>query len=139
LLIKLNSVPLPLNKNKMDKKPTFYTNYCEFKNEVDIVNKLLSIYSIVKKNGNLRDFEKKVLNYYIRKGYSTKTKKQIVKELGLKQRNLNQTNYHLTNKGYLKQSTRNQKNKSLNKELQDIRKYFVEGNMKAYVIGFKQK
>lgn len=124
---------------KTEKKLSFYTNYCSFKNEVDLVNKLLSIYSIVKKNGDLRDFEKKVLNYYIRKGYSTETKKQIVKELGLKQRNLNQTNYHLTNKGYLKQSTKNQKNKSLNKELQEIRDLFVQGKTRTYVIGFKQK
>lgn len=122
----------------MEKKD-FYTNYCQYKNEVDLVNKLLSIYSIVKKDGDLRDFEKKVLNYYIRKGYSSKTKDQIRNELGLKQRNLNQTNYHLTNKGYLRQSTRNQKNKSLNKELQEIRNLFVEGKTKAYVIGFKQK
>ena len=127
------------NKIKMEKKLSFYTNYCSYKNEVDLVNKLLNIYSIVKKNGDLRDFEKKVLNYYIRKGYSTETKKQIVNELGLKQRNLNQTNYHLTNKGYLKQSTRNQKNKSLNKELQEIRDLFVEGKTKTYVIGFTQK
>lgn len=123
----------------MEKKASFYTNYCIYKNEVDLVNKLLSIYSIVKKNGDLRDFERKVLNYYIRKGYSKETKDQIIKELNLKQRNLNQTNYHLTNKGYLKQSTKNQKNKSLNKELQDIRKFFVEGKIRAYVIGFKQK
>jgi len=123
----------------MEKKLSFYTNYCSFKNEVDLVNKLLSIYSIVKKNGDLRDFEKKVLNYYIRKGYSSETKKQIVKELGLKQRNLNQTNYHLTNKGYLKQSTKNQKNKSLNKDLQEIRDLFVQGKTRTYVIGFKQK
>lgn len=123
----------------MEKKPQFYTNYCSYKNEVDLVNKLLSIYSIVKKNGDLRDFERKVLNYYIRKGYSTETKDQIRKELGLKQRNLNQTNYHLTNKGYLKQSTKNQKNKSLNKELQEIRDLFVAGKTRAYVVGFKQK
>lgn len=123
----------------MEKKPQFYTNYCSYKNEVDLVNKLLSIYSIVKKNGDLRDFERKVLNYYIRKGYSTETKDQIRKELGLKQRNLNQTNYHLTNKGYLKQSTKNQKNKSLNKELQEIRDLFVQGKTRAYVVGFKQK
>lgn len=123
----------------MQKKISFYTNYCHYKNEVDLVNKLLSIYSIVKKDGDLRDFEKKVLNYYIRKGYSSETKKQISKELNLKDRNLNQTNYHLTKKGYLKQSSRNQKHKKLNKELQEIRDLFIEGKIKVYTIGFKQK
>lgn len=120
-------------------KNTFYTNYCTFKNEVDIVNKLLSIYSIVKKEGDLKDSERKVLNYYIRKGYSNDTKEKIKKELGLKRSNLNQTNYRLTKKGYLRQSTRNQNNKLLNKDLQEIRDLFVDGKTRAYVVGFKQK
>lgn len=117
----------------------FYTNFCSYKNEVDYINKLLSIYSIVKKNGDLRDFERKVLNYYIRKGYSAETKEQIRKELGIKPKNLNQTNYHLTKKGYLKNSTRNQKQKSLHKELQEIRDLFIKGKTKIYVVGFRQK
>ena len=117
----------------------FYTNYCSYKNEVDLVNKLLTIYSIVKKNNDLRNFEREVLNYYIRKGYSTGTKNQIKKELGKKARNLNQTNYHLKRKGYLKQSSKNQKDKKLNKELEEIRKLFIEGKTRVYVIGFKQK
>lgn len=117
----------------------FYTNYCSYKNEVDYINKLLSIYSIVKKNGDLRDFEKRVLNYYIRKGYSAETKEQIRKELGIKHKNLNQTNYHLTKKGYLKNSVRNQKQKSLHKDLQEIRDLFIEGKTRVYAIGFKQK
>lgn len=120
-------------------KKEFYTNHCFYKNEVDLVDKLLNIYSIVKKNNNLRKFEREVLNYYIRKGYSSETKKQIKKELGKKARNLNQTNYHLKRKGYLKQSSKNQKDKKLNKELQEIRDMFIGGKTKVYVVGFKQK
>tara|TARA_R100000656_G_scaffold123143_4_gene99375 strand:- start:758 stop:1174 length:417 start_codon:yes stop_codon:yes gene_type:complete len=125
------------------------SDFCIYKNEVDFVDKLLSIYSAMNsskptkkdkdKTSQLRQFEKDVLIYYIRFGYSTETKKRISKELGKTLDSVTQANFHLTNKGYLVSSKTNHSNKKLNKEMQRIRDGFILGNKKILAIGFKRK
>jgi hypothetical protein len=65
----------------------------------------------------LRKFEKDVLNYYMRFGYSTETKK----------------------KKYLIDSKTNMSKKKLNKDLQILKDNFIDGKKKVLAIGFKRK
>ena len=113
---------------------------CSYKNEIDFVDKLITIYSVIlmKDSGKLRKFEKDVLNYYIRFGYSSNTKKIITKELGKSPDTITQATFYLKKKGYLVDSRTNLSKKNLNKDLQTIRDAFIDGNKKILVVGFKR-
>lgn len=122
----------------MDNKPIFF-QFCEYKNEVDLVDKTLSIYSIIKKNDNLRKFERNILNYYIRKGITEETKEIIKRELNKTSADLTQANYYLRKKGYIVKDTKNHNNNYLCKDLESIRKSIILNKKRIYGIGFKQK
>ena len=122
----------------MDKKPIFF-QLCEYKNEVDLVDKALSIYSIIKKKGNLRKFERNILNYYIRKGISENTKETIKRELGINSTNLTQANYYLRKKEYIVKDRNNHNKNELCEDLKMLRKSIILNKKRIYGIGFKQK
>lgn len=121
----------------MDNKPIFF-QYCEFKNEVDLVDKILSIYSIIKKGNNLRKFERDILNFYIRKGISDDTK-EAIKALGTKANNLTQANYYLRKKGYIVKDSKNHNKNKLSKDLENIRQSIIVNRKRVLAVGFKQK
>lgn len=127
----------PLQK----KEKIIYADVCIFKNEIDFVDKLLSVYSITKMDSKnqLRDFEKDVLNYYIRFGYSTETKKRINKELKKSKDTITQATFYLSKKGYLIPSKTNLSQKKLNPDLQRIKSGFIDGDKKILALGFKRK
>lgn len=117
------------------------TDYCYYKNEIDLVDKILSVYSITgkSKKDQLRKFEKDVLNYYMRFGYSTETKRLIEEELGKSPDSITQATFFLTRKGYLEQSKTNFSKKRLSKDLLRFRDGFISGNKKMLILGFKRK
>lgn len=118
-----------------------YADWCVYKNEIDFVDKILSIYSIVKMDNNnqLRKFEKDVLSYYIRFGYSTETKKRIKRELSKSKETITQATFYLSKKGYLIPSKTNMSQKKLNADLDRLRKGFMDGQKKILALGFKRK
>jgi len=118
-----------------------HADSCIYKNQIDYVDKLISIYAIIKmdKDNQLRQFEKDVLNYYVRFGYSTETKKRAKKELRKSTETITQATFYLTKKGYLTQSKTNYSLKVLNKDLQRLRNNFLLGQKKIIAIGFKFK
>lgn len=118
-----------------------HADFCHYKNQIDYVNKLITIYSITKMDmdNQLRTFEKDVLNYYMRFGYSTDTKKLIRKNLGKNLDTITQATFYLSKKGYLVQSKKNFSQKELNKDLERIRRNFILGDKKILSIGFKLK
>lgn len=122
----------------MDNKPIFFQE-CEFKNEIDLVDKALNIFSVIKKNDNLRPFERNILNYYIRKDISDETKEIIKKELDINSANLTQGNYYLRKKGYIVKDTKNHNNNKLCKELQMLRDSLIINKKRLYCVGFKMK
>ncbi len=122
----------------MSNKPIFF-QYCEYKNEVDLVDKVLSIYSIIKKNDDLRKFERNILNYYIRKGISEDTRETIKRELGITAGNLTQANYYLRKKGYIVKDRNNHNKNKLCKDLQSVRTSIILNKKRIYGIGFKQR
>lgn len=125
-----------------DKKDKLvFPSLCRYKNEIDYVDKLITIYSVAKmgKDEQLRKFEKEVLNYYMRFGYSTETKKIITEDLGKSPDTITQATFYLKKKGYLVDSKTNMSKKRLSKGLQEIKDDFIDGSKKILAIGFKRK
>lgn len=118
-----------------------YADWCIYKNEIDFVDKMLTIYSVVKmdEDNQLRRFEKDALNYYIRFGYSTNTKKLIEKQLKKSTATITQATFYLSKKGYLIPSKTNLSQKKLNNDLQRLRDGFINGKKKILALGFKRK
>ena len=124
----------------MKPDPNFiYFNYCDYKNEIDLVDKVLSIFSIIKKSNDLRKFERDVLNFYIRKGISDDTKKMVRDELEMTANNLTQANYYLRKKGYIVKDSKNFNKDKLCKELQSIRNSIILNKKRVFAVGFQQK
>lgn len=130
-----------MSQNLQGKKDIIQADFCVYKNDIEYVDKLISIYSIIKMDADkqLRDFEKEVLNFYVRFGYSTETKKKIKKTLKKTDASITQANFHLSKKGYLVPSKRNLSQKNLNPDLQRIHDNLVSGKKKIWAIGFKRK
>lgn len=127
--------------NTADKNKLIHPSLCKYRDEVDYVNKLLTIYSTVtmSKEAQLRKFEKDVLNYYMRFGYSSKTKKRIHEESGKSSDTITQATFYLKKKGYLIDSRTNMSKKNLNKDLKLLKDNFIDGDKKILAIGFKRK
>lgn len=124
----------------MSSNKLMHPNLCKFKNQIDFVDKLISIYSVMFLNEKtkLRKFEKDVLNFYMRFGYSTATKKKIQTELGKSAETITQATFFLKQKKCLIDSKTNFSNKRLCKELQDFKDNFIDGDKKILAIGFKR-
>jgi hypothetical protein len=128
-------------KSSIPNEDVIHADFCLYKNQIDYVDKLITIYSVIKmdKENQLRNFEKNVLNYYLRFGYSTDTKKRIRKELGKSLDTITQATFYLTKKGYLIPSKTNFSQKTLNKDLNRLRRNFITGKKRVLAVGFKMK
>lgn len=122
----------------MKEKPFFF-QLCDYKNEVDLIDKVLSIYSIIKKSNDLRPFERNILNFYIRKGISNDTKNIIKDQLGITSNNLTQANYYLRKKGYIVKDSKNHNKNKLCKDLESIRTSIIGNKKRLFLVGFNQK
>lgn len=110
-----------------------YLNKMKIESDLDKINKVVSIFSIIK-NGNLgychiRPRCVQVISYYILFGYSRETR-ELIQSLGIKLKNLNQINSELTKKGYLVKDDKNFHNKHLSNELKKIKDYFMNTEIK---------
>jgi hypothetical protein len=125
----------------VDKSNLIHPYRCTYKHEVDFVDKLITIYSTIAmdEENQLRKFEKDVLNYYMRFGYSPETKKKITQALGKSPETITQATFYLKKKKYLVDSKTNMSKKKLNKDLQIIKDNFIDGKKKVLAIGFKRK
>ena len=117
----------------------------KYKNQVDLVDKLLKIYDLSKEDvpsdnkkkiKNLRNFERQVLNYYIRYGYSKETKNLIEKDTGKKLNAIVQTDFLLKESGYLEDMENNYRMKKLNPFLEKIRQDFILKRNRVYGLYF---
>lgn len=97
----------------------------KYSNNIELLDTMLSVYSITALKQPLSDRERQVLREYILNGYSIKTKRALRLSLKIKTSNLNTLNYKLKVKGFLIPHPTNQKSKELNKDLEEIRKVFL--------------
>lgn len=114
--------------------PTLKTKY---KNEIDLIDKILRVYSI-SQDVPLRNFERLILVYYIRSGYSKETKEYIKEDTGKKEGDIRVADVHLREKGYLMPSEKNLRMSKLSPDMESIRTSFIKNKKQIYVLAFQK-
>lgn len=111
-----------------------------YKNDIDLVNKAIDFFSLINigKIESLRNFEKEVLNYYIRFGCNKEAKEKFSKELNKNMNAIRQATFYLTKKNYLKRDTRNFMKRELNKDLLKLVNSILNGSKPIVAVGFKR-
>lgn len=116
-----------------------FGSFYKFKDKMDLIQKVLDLYIITTPDASkLIVREKEALSYYIIYGYSSESVEDIKTALSnnIKSGYVRTINNSLRNKGYLIQDTRNMRNNHLSKEMEQIRKYYVENDGKLFMVGF---
>lgn len=120
----------------IDKNNKFPVLTIEYTNDLELIELILTIYS-VGKFINLRGFEKTVLKYYIKYGYSDEAK-QYIKEDELKtDQDIRTADVNLRKKGFLLLGKTNFRKSTLSDEMETLRKCFIEKSGNFYPIVFK--
>lgn len=110
------------------------------KGRLDLLNKMLNIYSAIQGEKFLRPKLISVLAFYVQFGYSVETKSLIMDSLGIKVENLNQINAELTKKGCLVRDSMNFKLKHLSSDMMELKNYFLKGDYsKILLVKFLDK
>jgi hypothetical protein len=124
----------------MENKIHYNKSYC--KNDVDLLSKVIRIYSVIKLGNGLEQSleknEERVLVYYLKYGYSKETKRLIIEDLGIKPTYLNTVNCKLDKKGYLIKDKRNKQKKHLSEGLEKLKKSFIDMQSNIYFIQFEK-
>jgi len=123
-------------------------NTFQYSNELELISTIIKIYSLVSRKQKLTEKEEDILMFYIKYGYSAKTKNAIVKDVKknnvkddhtkITKKHLDVINHALKNKGYLDNHPTNGRLKVLSKDLQNLSDVFMNrnGEKMMYLIGF---
>lgn len=117
---------------------SFPTLRSKYRNEIDLIDKILKVYSISQDNP-LRNFERLILIYYIRSGYSKETKEFIKEDTGKKDGDIRVADVHLRDKGYIVTSDNNMRMSKLSKDMESVRDSFIKNKKEIYVLAFKKE
>ena len=112
-------------------------NGISYKSDLDKIEKILTIYSIVKEI-KFRDFEKDVLKYYLVYGYNKETQEMIMEDLGKSDVNIRVTDTWLRKNGFLNLGVNNKRKSSLSKDMEMMRKDFILDKKDVYALIFKR-
>jgi hypothetical protein len=113
-------------------------NGIPYKSDLDKIEKILTIYSIVKEI-KFRDFEKDVLKYYLVYGYNKETQEMIMEDLGKSDVNIRVTDTWLRKNGFLNLGVNNKRKSSLSKDMEMVRKDFILDRKDVYALIFKRE
>lgn len=113
-------------------------NGIPYKSDLDKIEKILTIYSIVKEI-KFRDFEKDVLKYYLVYGYNKETQEMIMEDLGKSDVNIRVTDTWLRKNGFLNIGVNNKRKSSLSKDMEMMRKDFILDKKDVYALIFKRE
>ena len=113
-------------------------NGISYKSDLDKIEKILTIYSIVK-DIKFRDFEKDVLKYYLVYGYNKETQEMIMEDLGKSDVNIRVTDTWLRKNGFLNLGVNNKRKSSLSKDMEMMRKDFILDKKDVYALIFKRE
>lgn len=119
-----------------------YFNTLVYKDDIDLVDKIVSLYSIIKtkdQKKRILPFEKEVLIYYIIFGFTKEAKEEIKREKKKNENQINTTNSNLRKKGYLFKDDRNMTKGYVAKDLMNLVNAFKEDPEKFYTIKFTKK
>lgn len=101
--------------------------------EMDEILRCIKLYVILKDIKKLTGRKLEVLSYYLKFGYSKKTKKTIIKGIQITDSNLNNINHELRKMGVINSVGYNQSTNEVNKELLKFKEFIVD-NKKKYVL-----
>lgn len=113
-------------------------NGIPYKSDLDKIEKILTIYSIVKEI-KFRDFEKDVLKYYLVYGYNKETQEMVREDLGKSDVNIRVTDTWLRKNGFLNIGISNKRKSSLSKDMEMMRKDFILDKKDVYALIFKRE
>lgn len=105
------------------------------KNDLDLIDKILYIYSMAT-NKPLRGYERTVLKYYIKYGYTKETKGIIIEDTNKKDGDVRNADTQLRSNGYLKHGVLNQRKSSLSEDMEMLRQTFIMDKYKIYQLAF---
>lgn len=125
----------------MQNKPVAYKSVVKYANEIEMVDKILLFYSIANydEKDRLKNYERNILTYYVRKGITEESLDDVCLDRGIKKNYLHKINKDLRDRGYLVMSETNYRKFRLNKELQAIRTGFIENKISKYLLSFEQE
>ena len=124
-----------MENNKTSKIPSLTI---EYKSDLDLITTLLKIYAITKKV-EIRDFEIKVMKYYIKFGYSKETQEMIIEDTGKKLGAIKTTETLLRKKGFLLKGEMNQRKSSLSPEMEGLRRNYILTEKKLLALKLVQE
>lgn len=111
-------------------------------NDIELLTGIINLYCLAKqlKLGDDKKLRNKLivlLSYYVKYGYSKDTKNLAAESLNTTHLNINTMNSELTKKGYLLVDSMNHHKKYLNKELEQLRNYYLKDNkVKILAVAF---
>lgn len=114
-----------------------YTVTYKSENDVELLDTVMSIFSLTVLKKPLSLKERTVLREYILNGYSSEVKKDVRFALGITDKNLNTLNCTLQKKGFLRPHPTNQRLKNINDDLLKIKDVFLAQGDKVLLIKFK--
>jgi len=94
--------------------------------EMDEILRCIKMYVILKDIKKLTGRKLEVLSYYLKFGYSKKTKKDIIKGIKITDSNLNNINHELRKMGVINSVGYNQSTNEVNPELLEFKKFIVD-------------
>lgn len=117
------------------KKPTVPIVYNDFGSDLEIIDRVLTIYSAIK-DIKLRAFERQVMTYYLKYGCNKDAHEHIRTDTGKTDSYIKVVNSNLRDLGLLEVMVNKHKNR-LSSDMENLRKHFVEGNTKIYLVSFE--
>lgn len=107
-----------------DKKPNLFSFSAKYETETELYTHIIKCYNLICNKG-MTGREISTLVYYLKYGYSLKTKRMLITELAVTDNHVNVINCKLREKGLLVQDNRNEQKSFLSEEMEHI-KSFVE-------------
>lgn len=94
--------------------------------EMDEILRCIKLYVILKDIKKLTGRKLEVLSYYLKFGYSKKTKKDVIKGIKITDSNLNNINHELRKMGVINSVGYNQSANEVNKDLLQFKEFIVD-------------
>lgn len=102
--------------------------------DIDEVIRCIKIYVILKDIKKLTGRKLEVLSYYLKYGFSKKTKKDIIKQIKITDSNLNNVNCELRKMGVINSVGYNQSLNEVSKDLIDFKEFLIDKKGKYLLI-----
>lgn len=127
---------------------TYKFHKCTYNNDIELLSVLLKLYSISTFKEKLSEKEEKVLLYYVKYGYDERTKKSILLDIEknnktnqkITRKHLDQINFSLKQKGYLKNHPHNYRMKVVVEDIINFYKTFTGKNENClFILGLQKK